>query len=153
MQVLNLLLRTSGMKAIPYLIAAWLAAQSLSVLAWVEQQTMEFIMAHNPVFRSYRIATAEYAPATDTMGRMLEYTSLYGRAGSAVFRSTSFVVHRLNTSREMLDCLLAASSGGHRAVSWTRWHGQAIPAPWQYPHHVTVYSWPPLPASHEHRSH
>ena len=108
------------MKAIPYLIAAWLAAQSLSVLAWVEQQTMEFIMAHNPVFRSYRIATAEYAPATDTMGRMLEYTLLYGRAGSAVFRSTSFVVHRLNTSREMLDCLPAVIEPCHGHVGMAK---------------------------------
>ena len=106
-----------GSRFEPYLIAAWLAAQFLSALAWAEQQTMEFIMAHNPVFRSYRIATAEYAPATDTMGRMLEYTSLYGKAGSAVFRSTSFVVHRLNTSREMSDCPPAVSCGGHRDAS------------------------------------
>jgi hypothetical protein len=82
------------MKAVPYLIAAWLAAQPMVALAWAEQQAMEFIMAHNPVLHSYRIATAEYTPVNDAMGRVLEHTSVYGKAGAGGtdFRDNPFIV-------------------------------------------------------------
>ena len=50
--------------------------------AWEEQRVLDFIMAHNPVLRAYHLVTAEYTPPRGTLGRVLEHTSVYGRAGA-----------------------------------------------------------------------
>lgn len=66
----------------------------LSVAAWEEQPVLEYIMAHNTVLRAYRAVTTKYRPRSDTMDRLLEYTSLYGRAGAGGtdFESKPFVL-------------------------------------------------------------
>jgi hypothetical protein len=63
------------------ILAAWaLCAPPAS--AWDEQQALDFIKAHNPVLKSYRDVGKKYRPPAKTLDRMLEYTSLYGRAGA-----------------------------------------------------------------------
>ena len=50
--------------------------------AWEEQRVLEYIMAHSPLLRAYRVVTTEYTPKESTWDRVLEYTSVYGRAGA-----------------------------------------------------------------------
>ncbi|MEA3276494.1 MAG: hypothetical protein U9Q81_14640 [Pseudomonadota bacterium] len=61
---------------------------------WEEQQVLEFIMAHNPLLRAYRVVTTEYTPRESVMDRVMEYTSVYGRAGAGGtdFRDQPFIV-------------------------------------------------------------
>jgi hypothetical protein len=54
--------------------------------AWEEHRALDFIMAHNPLLRAYRVVTTEYTPPDSTWDRVLEYTSVYGRAKAGVFR-------------------------------------------------------------------
>ncbi len=62
--------------------------------AWEEQQALDFIMAHNPLLRAYRVVTTEYTPKDSTWDRVMEYTSVYGRAGAGGtdFRDQPFVL-------------------------------------------------------------
>lgn len=46
------------------------------------QPALEFILAHSPVLRAYRGVVEAYTPPGSTWGRVLEYTSVYGRAGA-----------------------------------------------------------------------
>jgi len=64
------------------LLAIALIVFTLPAFAWDEQKALDFIMANNSMLRSYRMVSAEYAPVNDTMSRMLEYTTFYGRAGA-----------------------------------------------------------------------
>lgn len=50
-------------------------------LAWDEQRVLEFVVAHNPVLRSYRAVGAEFRPPAEVLDRLIEYTSIYGKAG------------------------------------------------------------------------
>jgi hypothetical protein len=51
-------------------------------MAWEEQKTLAFITAHNPVLQAYRVVTTAYTPAGSAWDRVLEHTSVYGRAGA-----------------------------------------------------------------------
>lgn len=58
-----------------------LALLPLQAFAWDEQRVLEFIVANNPVLHSYRTVGAEYRPPAETLDRLIEYTSIYGKAG------------------------------------------------------------------------
>jgi hypothetical protein len=62
--------------------------------AWEEQKVLEFITAHNPVLQAYRVITTTYTPAGSAWDRVLEHTSVYGRAGAGGtdFRDQPFVL-------------------------------------------------------------
>lgn len=63
-------------------IGIWLLGLlPLQALAWEEQQTLDYIMAHNPVLQSYREVGDKYRPSSEALDRVLEYTSLYGKVG------------------------------------------------------------------------
>jgi len=65
----------------PVLLLAVLMTTPLQAIAWEEEAVVQFILANNPLLRAYRTVTAEYIPPSDTLSRLLEYTSLYGSAG------------------------------------------------------------------------
>ena len=65
----------------PVLLLAALMTMPLQASAWEEEVVMRFILANNPLLRAYRSVTTEYVPPSDTLNRILEYTSLYGSAG------------------------------------------------------------------------
>jgi hypothetical protein len=50
-------------------------------LAWEEQQTLEFILAHNPVLRAQHALTREHVPQK-TWERILERTSIFARVST-----------------------------------------------------------------------
>jgi hypothetical protein len=62
-----------------YLSFTLLLCLSAPVLAWEEQQALEFILAHSPILGAYRTVTREYTPSSP-MRRILEHTSLFARA-------------------------------------------------------------------------
>ena len=68
------------MRMILCLIAA--LVYPLSVSAWEEQPVLEFILSNNPLLRAHHRVTTQYAPPGDTMSRLREYTSIYGKAGA-----------------------------------------------------------------------
>ncbi len=82
------------MRKIPYLIATLMLAHPMVTLAWEEQPVLEFILVNNTLLRAYHTVTTQYSPPSDTMSRMLEYTSIYGRAGAGGtdFKDDPFVL-------------------------------------------------------------
>ncbi|MES9902147.1 MAG: hypothetical protein ABW168_05625 [Sedimenticola sp.] len=69
-------------QTVAYLLAILFSAFTFPAQAWDEQQALEFIMANNPVLRSYRTVINEYTPAATTLNRVLEHASIYGKAGA-----------------------------------------------------------------------
>jgi len=69
------------MRTILYLTAALMLVQPMAASAWEEQPVLEFILANNTLLRAYRTVTTQYTPPSDTVSRMMEYTSVYGRTG------------------------------------------------------------------------
>ncbi|MCP3870764.1 MAG: hypothetical protein GY703_22260 [Gammaproteobacteria bacterium] len=82
------------MRAIPFLIAVLMLSQPMAASAWEEQPVLEFILANNTLLRAYRTVTDQYTPPDDTVDRMLEYTSVYGRTGigGTDFRDQPFIL-------------------------------------------------------------
>ncbi len=50
--------------------------------AWEEQDALAFIVAHNPVLQAYRVVATAYTPEQSAWDKVLEHTSVYGRAGA-----------------------------------------------------------------------
>ena len=75
-------------------IIVLLLALPFPAFAWEEQRVLDYILAHNPLLRAYHSVTSEYTPSDDTLDRMLEYTSVYGRAGAGGtdFRDQPFIL-------------------------------------------------------------
>jgi len=79
---------------IAHIFIIYLLLLPVSGFAWEEQPVLEFILANNKLLSAYRTVTTQYTPKNDTLDRMLEYTSFYGRAGAGGtdFRDQPFIV-------------------------------------------------------------
>jgi len=75
-------------------IIALLLILPFPAFAWEEQKVLDYILANNPLLRAYHTVTTQYTPSDDTLDRMLEYTSVYGRAGAGGtdFRDQPFIL-------------------------------------------------------------